>query len=134
MRSLFLLLLFLPAVNAISQFEKYQEGYLVLITGDTIHGQLSWKKNSSPNDKVIFKKDELDQPQVYNWSLIAEILDKDRQQQMMVATVRRNLEYISEDDFTIMLKDSTAEGPVPLRPLYRGKNLSLYKKKSRTLR
>lgn len=126
MRSLFLLLLFLPAVNAISQFEKYQEGYLVLITGDTIHGQLSWKKNSSPNDKVIFKKDELDQPQVYNWSLIAEILDKDRQQQMMVATVRRNLEYISEDDFTIMLKDSTAEGPVPLRPLYRGKNLSLY--------
>lgn len=126
MRALFLCLLLVPAFTVYSQFEKYQEGYLVLVTGDTISGQLSWKKNSTPADKVNFKKNELDPPQVYTWALIAEILDKDKEQQMMVATVKRNLEYISEDDYTIMLKDSTAEGPVPLRPLYKGKKLSLY--------
>jgi hypothetical protein len=126
MRALFLCLLLIPAVSLFSQFEKYQEGYLVLVTGDTIQGQLSWKKNSTPSDKVSFKKHELDHPQVYNWGLIAEILDKDKEQQMMVVNLKRNLEYISEDDYTIMLKDSTAEGPVPLRPLYKGKKLSLY--------
>ncbi len=126
MRALFLCLLLIPAVSLFSQFEKYQEGYLVLVTGDTIQGQLSWKKNSTPSDNVSFKKHELDHPQVYNWGLIAEILDKDKEQQMMVVNLKRNLEYISEDDYTIMLKDSTAEGPVPLRPLYKGKKLSLY--------
>ncbi|MBL0271334.1 MAG: hypothetical protein IPP99_22275 [Chitinophagaceae bacterium] len=126
MRALFLCLLLVPALTVFSQFEKYQEGYLVLVTGDTIRGQLSWKKNSTPSDKVNFKKHELDHPQVYTWALIAEILDKDKQQEMMVVNVKRNLEYIRDLDYTIMLKDSTAEGPVPLRPLYRGKKLSLY--------
>lgn len=118
----FLFLSFLAS----SQKEKFRPGILITNGGDTLRGLISFKKDAGPGDPVSFRKNENQDPRVFAWNQLRSVLDVKGTVLVKVVTVRRYLEYIDDGDYTIRLKDSTAEGPVPLRPLFTGRKLSLY--------
>lgn len=118
----FLFLSFLAS----SQREKFRPGTLITSSGDTLRGQVYFKKNAEPGDPVSFRKTEDGEIRVFAWNELKSVLDPRGALLIKVVTVKRYLEYIDEGDYTIRLKDSTAEGPVPLRPLFTGRKLSLY--------
>lgn len=116
----------LLATGASSQREKFRPGTLITATGDTLRGQISFKKDAGPDDGVSFRKNEDQDIRVFSWNQLKTVQDTRGNLLVKVVSVKRFLEYIDEGDYTIRLKDSTAEGPVPLRPLYIGRKLSLY--------
>lgn len=126
MKNILLPAFLLWALSASSQKEKFEEGHLVTQSGDTLRGLISWKKKSELYDRLLFKKSEEGELQSYNWNQLRDVFDKQGKSLVKVLSVTRTLEYIDGNDYTIRLKDSIAEGPVPLIPLYTGRKLSLY--------
>lgn len=116
----------LVALSASSQKDKYEEGVIITQTGDTLRGLVSWKKESNAGDKLLFKNQGSSVEQVFGWNQLRYVYKKDGKQALKINRVKRNLEYIDPNDYTIRLKDSTAEDAIPLTPLFIGKKLSLY--------
>lgn len=126
MKHLFLAGLLFLSLAAYTQKDKYREGILFTTNGDSIRGLGAWKKNCGPEDVFYFRTASSDQDQVLTWSEIREFRSREGKVLLKVASIRRNLEYIDETDFTIRLKDSTTTGAFPLTPVYIGRKLSLY--------
>lgn len=126
MRFINLLIVMLLSLPLFSQKPKFQEGVLITKSGERLKGLIHWKKNSSAFDSVIFKKNETGPEIHFSWSALTDVLTNDNRQMLKVCTVKRYLEYIDANDFTIRFKDSIADETIPLVPLYTGKKLSLY--------
>lgn len=121
--SLFILI---SSIIAWSQKGKTEKGYLVTNEGDTLHGFVSWKKNSGMNDKVWFSAQDGDEIVEYDWNQIEIAAKDDSNDEIRVSTVKRDLEYLDKRDYYIRMKDSVASEAVPLTRIYSGKLLSLY--------
>ncbi len=126
MRAINLLVILLVSFPLFSQKHKFQEGILITKSGEKLQGLIHWKKNSSTDDSVFFKKNDESPETHFSWSELTDVLSNDNKQILKICTVRRNLEYVDATDFTIRLKDSIAEETIPLTPVYSGKKLSLY--------
>jgi hypothetical protein len=126
MRFINLIIIILAGLPMFSQKPKFQEGILITKSGEKLKGLINWKKFSSAGDSVIFKKNETSPETHFSWNDLTDVLNVDNKLILKICTVRRNLEYVDANDFTIRLKDSIAEETIPLTPVYSGKKLSLY--------
>lgn len=126
MRYSILFALLLPALTSNAQKIRFHEGFIVTKQGDTLRGLVHWKKNSMVGDSLLYKKNISDQPQRFSWYELTDAYDKNSRQSLKICTVKRNLEYIDGNDYTIRLKDSTSVELIPLTQVYRGSKLSLY--------
>lgn len=123
--SLFTILMFATLVLQ-AQKEKFHDGTVITVSGDTLQGLIAFKKYSSPEDQVLYKKTESAPEQVYSWGQLSEVKDEDGKLELKVFNTTRNMEYVDGTDFSIHGKDSLSAGPVPLHPIYLGHKLSLY--------
>lgn len=126
MRYIILLALLQSALSGSAQKAKFNEGFIVTKQGDTLSGLVHWKKNSTAEDGLLYKKSMGDQPQSFSWIELTDAYDRDSRQNLKICTVKRNLEYIDGNDYTIRFKDSTSVEVIPLTQVYRGSKLSLY--------
>jgi hypothetical protein len=85
-----------------------------------------WKKNALAGDSLQYKKTDSDTPQYFAWNELTDAFNKGSKQSLKISPVKRNLEYIDGNDYTIRFKDSTAVEVIPLIQLYKGSKLSLY--------
>ncbi|MFM2138015.1 MAG: hypothetical protein RJA57_322 [Bacteroidota bacterium] len=104
---------------------RYQKGFVVTASGDTLRGQVYWKRNSTLNDRLFFLSAAGREYQ-YEWKELRAASSADDDQYMQVVTLRRALEYVEPRDYTIQLQDSTAVQTLPLTRIYKGRRLSLY--------
>jgi hypothetical protein len=123
----FILILFL-VTGLITQAQKgnFEEGYLVTKTGDTLYGQVNWKKNPGSKDSLLYRSSASAPTQYFSWNRLSEVYNKDDNKSLKIASVMRNYEYIDDRDYMIRYKDSVGMQIIPLTPLYKGTKLSLY--------
>ncbi len=126
MQRILLLLVLFTAFNAGAQKTKFYEGYIVTKQGETHRGFVHWKKSSAAEDSLQFKSLQNDPVRQFAWSDLTEVHNSDHRQTLKVFSVKRNLEYIDGNDYTIRLKDSVVVQVIPLTEIYKGRKLSLY--------
>ena len=126
MRSFILPVVLLLTITASSQKARFEEGFIVTRSGDTLRGLVYWKKNALAGDSLQYKKTDTDTPQYFAWNELTDAFNKGSKQSLKISPVKRNLEYIDGNDYTIRFKDSTAVEVIPLTQLYKGSKLSLY--------
>lgn len=126
MNKFILLLLLCAGFTASAQKGKIHSGLLVTINGDTLKGLIQYKKNPGINDSLYFRESSKGEMTSYAWSAL-KYFGTPGEDDHIVCTVYRTLEYIDPLTYNIMLKDSVITEAIPLTAVYSGKHLSLYK-------
>ena len=114
------------SLSAGAQKVKFYEGFVITASGDTLRGFVHWKKNSTRNDNLLFKRTENEEAKQLSWNELKYAYSSHDKQALLIKTVTRSLEYIDPSDFLIKMADSVAVETIPLTPLYVGSKLSLY--------
>jgi hypothetical protein len=114
------------SISASAQKSKFKTGILVTNAGDTLKGFIYVKKNPGSRDSLHYRKTQQSDEVSFAWSSL-KYFGTPEEEDFLVCTVKRNLEYIDPYTYNIMLQDSIISEAIPLTPVYKGKHLSLYK-------
>lgn len=126
MRKFIILLLVSAVFSASAQQSKFKTGIVVTNTGDTLKGFFYVKKDPGSRDSLRYRKTLQSDVVSFAWSSL-KYFGTPGEDDYLVCTVKRNLEYIDPYAYNIMLQDSIITEAIPLTPVFKGKHLSLYK-------
>jgi len=119
---LFLLLSFSQIL--IAQNHRYSPGYAVTISGDTLTGNLFWRKNPGSQDSLYYQSSAGSPGKAMAWKEI-RYASRSGKDEVYIHTLKVTLDYLDPHTFNIRMQDSSRIETMPLTPVFKGRVLAL---------
>lgn len=123
---LLILIALITCLKPQAQQRDYAKGFIITAAGDTILGQINWKKNFGSRDLIYIKKAGESTPTPLALDEIRSLHNTESKKSVLVVKLKVKFEYVDPIELNLIYNDSVKTLHLPLKPLYIGASLSLY--------